>query len=83
MIGLSGLDYKILELSTRWDGYSVTMNGPWWMKLLYDFGILQIYIKRLVDKGLLEETRTGWQYIITVKGAFLLHDYIDMALGNR
>jgi hypothetical protein len=82
MIGLSGLEFKILELAER-DGYSVTMDGPWWMKLLYDFGILQIYINRMVENGLLEEVRTGWKYRTTSLGFWTYIDYVMMGMGNR
>lgn len=83
MIGLSGLEYKILKMADGPRGYYATANGPWWMKLLYDFGILQLYIDRLVENGLLNEKRIGFHYTTTSEGFWTVFDYDAMELGNH
>lgn len=52
MIGLSGIEIKILKLAER-DGYTPQSDGPWWMRVLFELGLLNRYLKRLIREDLL------------------------------
>lgn len=84
MIGLSGIELKILELSMD-DGYSPFSDGPWWMRFLFHSGLMDRYLRRLCGKGLLmffhPGLDMGFSFSTTLEGYHVLNDYWTMMTG--
>lgn len=84
MIGLSGIEYKILRLASAdyFHEYWPAMHGPWYLKVFYDLGLLQKYIDRLVAHDFLRDMENGgYGYELTDDGLFILLDYWQMSFG--
>lgn len=76
LVGLSGIEFKILRLAMRNRGnYYPATNGPWYLKLLFDLGYLQRFLKRLVALGLMTDLY-NYCYTLTDEGRGVYIEYL-------